>query len=270
MRPSASPISSVSIERLSLSLGGREVLSDIDLPLLRRGEVLAVVGPNGAGKSSLMRCLCGLLGFSGRLLFNGEAVAPLARHRRQWAPQIGYVPQNPAIEARINVLELLLLAQKSHDRSLGVREEELDRAERILDRLDIRHLGQRNCPDLSGGQMQMVALAQALVLGPSLLLLDEPTSALDLRHQSRSLRLIRDYSRSPGDDGASRAAAIVILHDLNLALRYADRVLLLHQGRAVTHGSLPDTLSLQAIQQSFGVEGEFVADSRGERILVIY
>ncbi|MCR9073226.1 MAG: ABC transporter ATP-binding protein [Alphaproteobacteria bacterium] len=270
MRTPTTPIASVSMEKLGVVLGGRPVLNDIDLPPLTRGEVLAVVGPNGAGKTSFMRCLCGLLRFTGRLILNGEVVAPLARHRRHWAPEIGYVPQNPTIQSRISVLELLLLAQKSHDRSLGIRDEELERAERILDRLDIRHLGQRFCPDLSGGQMQMVALAQALVLDPSLLLLDEPTSALDLRHQSRSLKLICDYSRSLASDGLPRAATIFILHDLNLALRHADRVLVLDQGRVVAHGSLPGSLSLEVIQKSFDIEGEFVVDSKGWNTLVVY
>lgn len=266
----ASSISSVGIEKLSLTLGRRTILSDIDLPTLQRGEILAIVGPNGAGKSSLMRCLCGLLKFRGRLLFNDIAVPPLAHERRQWAPHIGYVPQDAGIRAKISVIELLLAAQKTHRRSLGVRAEELERVARVLDRLEIGHLAQRLCPTLSGGQMQMVALAQALVLSPSLLLLDEPTAALDLRHQSRSLKLIRRYARKADGTGTPQAAAIIVLHDLNLALRYADRVLLIDGGRVAAHGALPDTLSLDLVRKTFGVDGEFLRNSRGEQVLVVY
>ncbi|UUX51605.1 ABC transporter ATP-binding protein [Nisaea acidiphila] len=263
-------ISSVGAENLSLSIGRRTILHGIDLPPVHRGEVLAIVGPNGAGKSSLMHCLCGLAKFDGRLLFDGVPVPAPARERRAWAPHIGYVPQNTGIRAKISVMELLLSAQKSHTRSVAVHKKELERAERVLERLDIMHLGQRLCPTLSGGQMQMVALAQALVLSPTLLLLDEPTSALDLRHQSQSLKLIRNYVRKIDEGGTPRAMALVILHDLNLALRYADRVLVIDDGRVSAHGALPETLSLDVVQRTFGVEGEFVQDSRGEQVLVAY
>lgn len=265
----APAINSVGIEGLCLSLSRQRILSDIDLPPVGRGEVLAIVGPNGAGKSSLMRCICGLLRYEGRLLFNGAPVPQLARERRAWAPQIGYVPQDATIRARISVLELLLSAQKTHGRSLAVRRKELQRAEEVLAELGIDHLGTRTCPTLSGGQMQMVALAQAFVLSPSLLLLDEPTAALDLRHQSRSLRLIRDHAKAPGADGKPKAAAIVILHDLNLALRYADRVLVIDGGRVAAHGSLPDTLTLEVVRRTFGVDGEFLQNSLGERVLAV-
>ncbi len=270
MSTAISSISSVSVEKLNLRLGQRAILTDIDLPPVQRGEILAVVGPNGAGKSSLMRCLCGLLRFQGELRFNGQPVPPLARQRRQWSPHIGYVPQDAGIRAKISVMELLLSAQKTHGHSLAVKPEELERAERILTQLDITHLAQSYCPTLSGGQMQMVALAQALVLTPSLLLLDEPTSALDLRHQSQSLKLIRNYVRTQDEHGTPNAAAIVILHDLNLALRYADKVLLIDDGQVTAHGALPDTLTLDVVSKTFGVEGEYLRNSKGDKVLVVY
>jgi iron complex transport system ATP-binding protein len=178
------------------------------------GEVIALVGPNGSGKSSLLRAAAGLLRCSGAVRCEGR---------------VGFLPQDNGARAALTVMETVLLGRI---RALGMRvpESEVARATAVLERLGIADLALRLVSELSGGQRQMVFLAQMLATDPAILLLDEPTSALDMRNQLSLLALLHTFARSEG------LLVIAALHDLNAAARFADRLLVLCDGRLVGHG----------------------------------
>jgi iron complex transport system ATP-binding protein len=202
------------------------------------GTVLAVVGPNGSGKSSLVKAIAGLCPADGRILFDGSPGRPA---------QIGYMPQDIGARAALTVLEVVLLGRLG---KLGLRVGPADLAavQAVLDELGIAALAPRYLAELSGGQRQLAFLAQALACQPPVLLLDEPISALDIRHQLQVLEIVRDLTRARG------LAAVIVVHDLNAAIRYADDLALLHQGRLVAHGAPDQVLTAQTLKDVFAVE----------------
>ncbi len=260
-------ISSLQLNHLSLSIGAHTILDNINTPNIVSGEILALIGPNGAGKSSLMQSICGLKNYSGNVLFNQTIIDKKANRRKSWINQIGYVPQRFSVSAKLSVNELLLLTQKANQRSLFINKKEIKRVADILNTLKIIHLGQQDCTTLSGGQLQLVALAQAMISNPSLLLLDEPTSALDLRHQLEVLQNIRDFVDGHHTEGKTPKLAVIVVHDLNLALRYADKILILEKGSCVAYGKAENIMTINHLKKYFHVDGELLKNSLGESVI---
>ena len=253
------------VSDLNVAFGSKRIVHDMRFDA-HEGECLAVLGCNGAGKTTLIRVLAGLLRGKGTVRLDGKALDALPPYER--SALIGYVAQSLAHgNVRLTVFELLLLVQNGHQRgafgrhTLATPPLHLERAERMLTELKLSALADA-CPDeLSGGQRQMVALALALVRQPRLLLLDEPTSALDLNNQLHLLEYVRDYTRE------HRIVTLMILHDLNQASRYADRVMLMDQGRIAALGSTADTLTESALREVYGVECEVIDLSNAERAI---
>lgn len=223
--------------QLSAGYRGRAVLGGIDLTL-QPGRLAALVGPNGSGKSTLLKCLAGLQTYQGQITLTGQP--------RQSA-QIGYMPQDLSTTAALSVLEAVLLGRVGHLR-WQVGDEDLAVAAAVLRRLGVDHLAQCYLTELSGGQRQMVFLAQALVAKPRVLLLDEPISALDLRHQLEVMDTVRALTIERG------LVTLAVLHDLNAAVRHADDVVLLHQGRVLAQGAPGDVLTPDALRCAFQVD----------------
>ncbi|EFH09782.1 ABC transporter ATP-binding protein [Pseudoroseomonas cervicalis] len=221
-------------EALTLRLGGQPILHGLDLAVAP-GEVVALLGPNGSGKSSLLRALAGLLPHGGR------RVAPA---------RTGYMPQDQgATGGALSVLEVVLLGRL---RQLGavVAEADLLAAAAALEEIGIAALAERPLAALSGGQRQMVFLAQLLAGAPEALLLDEPTSALDIRHGLHVLQLVRRLARARG------LPALVVLHDLNAAARCADRIAVLREGRLLCCDAPAAVLTPALVETVFGVVAE--------------
>ncbi len=202
------------------------------------GEVLALLGANGSGKSSLLRALAGLQRCSGSVTWDGEPAA---------AGRIGYMPQDTGVRAALTVFEVVLLG-RLRSLTLRVGAEDLAAAGAALAEIGIGDLAVRRIGALSGGQRQMVLLAQVLAGDPRALLLDEPTSALDIAHQLHVLGLLRDATRRRG------LTTIVVLHDLNAAARFADRVALLVDGRLTAVGTPAEILRPAALGSAFDVD----------------
>lgn len=234
----------LSIERLSFAYGTRLVLDDITLPGLLPGAVTAVIGPNAAGKSTLFKCIAGLLHGRGSVRVDGvsiDAMSPETRRR-----QLCYLPQEVPVNAVLTVFEAVLLARKQ-TAQWRVSTEDLAAVGEALIDLGIERLADRHLSELSGGQKQLVSLAQAVVRAPDLLLLDEPTSALDLQHQVEVLDLVTEVTR------ARSMTTMVAIHDLNLAVRYADAFIVLCEGRVYAQGLPTDVLTEAMISEVYGV-----------------
>ena len=222
---------------------GRQILEDVSFSV-PGGACLAVLGNNGAGKSTLLSCLAGLLRpRTGRVLVDGEDLLGMDAGRA--ARTVALVSQF-APASRLTVYDMVLLGRRPY---LKWDFTAADRAltEEALERLGLEDLALRYADRLSGGEGQKVQLARALVQQPKLLLLDEPTSSLDLRSQYEVLGLVSQLCREQG------ITAVAVLHDLNLALRFCHRFLLLHGGRVYAQGDA-SVVSPRAIREVYGME----------------
>jgi len=233
----------LTVANIDFSYNSHPVLSDVNFSL-DRGQVMCVLGVNGAGKSTLLKCLNRILKpQSGSVLVEGEDL--LLMSQNSVARRMGYVPQRHP-ETRLTVFEAVLIGRKPHIRwSMGSEDYEV--AERIIQQLGLAHLAMRPVSDLSGGELQKVVIARALAQAPEILLLDEPTSNLDLKNQLEVMGLIRRIVRGQG------LSALVAIHDLNMALRFADSFLFLKDQRihAISSG---EDLTSEMIRQVYGVE----------------
>ncbi|MCA3261835.1 MAG: ABC transporter ATP-binding protein [Telmatospirillum sp.] len=231
---------------LVVAYGTRSVLRGVGAAPLLPGTVTALVGPNAAGKSTLMRAIAGILPIArGTIAVDCTRIEALRlRERARW---VRYVPQTYATNARLSVYDAVHVA--AHAAAPDEAPHRIRHAvAQTLARAGLADLSERLVCDLSGGQQQLVALAQGLVRAAPVLLLDEPTSALDLRNQLEALRLLREAATR---DGITVAVA---MHDLALAARHADRVILLSQGAIVADGSPGDVFSDPECGAAYGVD----------------
>ncbi|MBA1431443.1 heme ABC transporter ATP-binding protein [Pseudomonas orientalis] len=235
------------VEALHIRRAGKTVLADVTLDLLP-GEVLGVLGPNGAGKSTLLSALCGeLLPDQGKVWLGQQELKHLSGAQR--ARRLAVLPQTSTLDFAFRVEEVVGMGRLPHQTG-RVRDEEIINA--ALHAADVGHLSGRSYLALSGGERQRVHLARVLAqLWPGeagqTLLLDEPTSMLDPLHQHTSLQAIRSFA----DRGA---AVLVILHDLNLAARYCDRILLLDGGRPHALDTPAQVLRPEPLKAVFGLD----------------
>ena len=216
----------LSVEDLTFGYSSGSVFKDIDFSV-ERGDCLAVLGTNGVGKSTLLKCLNRILKpRAGTVLIEKDEVLKLSR--RELAQRVGYVAQKNE-SARITVFDAVLLGRKPYIKWDASRKD-LDIVKEILDLLELKEHSLRYLDELSGGELQKVVIARALAQEPKLLLLDEPTSNLDLKNQLEVVSIIKKIVKE------KQIAAIVTMHDLNLALRFADKFLLLKNGSIFAAG----------------------------------
>jgi iron complex transport system ATP-binding protein len=221
-------------------------VADIDLEA-EPGEVVGLLGPNGAGKSTLVKVLAGVLGpYRGSVRVLGDELSGLAR--RELARRLAVVPQESASDVPFTALETALLGRHPHLAGLAFesdRDVELARA--ALARVGASGLAHRPLAELSSGERQRVVVARALAQDTPVLLLDEPTSFLDLRYQVELFDLLRELAREG-------RAVVAVLHDLNLAAEYCDRVALVADGRVVAAGATAEVLTYAHLTHVYGTE----------------
>lgn len=228
---------------LTFSYQDHRVLEGITLDV-EGGELVGVLGPNGCGKTTLIKCINHVHVPKGSVRFGGHDVACLGNTER--ARLFAYVPQALSIGMAMTVFESVLMGRRPHVR-WGVGDSDIGMVSAALERLKISHLAFRKVTQISGGERQKVVIARALVQDPMLLLLDEPTSALDLRHQLEVMQIIRSVVDQ------KRIGGLMAIHDLNLAARYCDRVVVLHQGRIAGQGKPSAILTEELIRNVYGV-----------------
>lgn len=245
----------LAVSGLTVRIGRHTVVQSLDCTAAA-GECVAVLGRNGAGKTSLVRGLAGLLPTTGTVTLDGALFATLPPAER--ARRIGYAAQgSAAVPVQLTTFDLLLLSLNGGRAGWRVPPDHLARVEAVLDLLGLTPLARRHPAEMSGGQRQMVALAAALVRRPRLLLLDEPTSALDLANQLALLDTVRAYTRREG------IVTLMVLHDLNMATRFADAVLMMEAGRLVHAGQTRAALTPDRIAGIFGVRCSLIAVEGG-------
>lgn len=236
------------IEGLSFAYPDKPVLQNVCSGRIPAAQLTALLGSNAAGKSTLFRCLAGLqLPEQGQITLADRRLDQLSRAER--IEQVCYMPQNYASQAALTVFEVVLLACKQLQ-DWRVKDADIDRVAALLSRFRIDHLAQRYIGELSGGQQQIVALCQAMVRPAGLFLLDEPTSALDLRHQLEVMTTLREMTRE------RQAVTIAAMHDLNLAARFADHIILMKQGQVIAAGATEAILASPELAQTYGVNIE--------------
>lgn len=232
--------STLRAENLQFSVGQRRLIDDVSLEL-KGGEVVALIGPNGAGKSTLLRLLTGYLPpDQGRCELQGKALA-------HWPPQElartrAVMRQSSELAFGFSVQQIISLGRAPHAKTHNA-----EALQQVMAQTDCLTLADRDYRQLSGGEQQRVQLARVLSQlwqpqpSPRWLFLDEPTSALDLYHQQHTLRLLRQLTRE------SPLSVCCVLHDLNLAALYADRIMLLHEGKLVASGTPADVLTAEIL-----------------------
>lgn len=244
---------------LSVSFASRQILHKLNFGPLQAGTVTALLGSNAAGKSTLLKRLAGELGGPGHVQVLGqplESWPPYHSHRP------AHVPQDISMNSSLRVFEAILLASKQGG-AWSVEDQELDKVSQMLKTLEIEALADRELAALSGGQRQLVSIAQALIRQPRVLLLDEPTSALDLQNQYEVFDLLRRVAQE-------QAMCIVMaIHDLNHALHFSDQVLVLHEGTVEALGTPQDVLTPELLKKVYGVQARLEVCSQGRPFLLV-
>lgn len=213
---------------------------------VKAGELLGLIGPNGAGKSTVLAALAGLEKFdSGSIHIDGKPIQQYSPEER--AQRLGWVEQLGTVHWPLSVERLVMLGRIPHLPSWGKPgESDIDAVELALEQSDCTSLRHRRVPTLSGGERARVLLARALAAQPGLLLADEPVSALDLAHQLQTMQLLKDYA-------SGQRGVVTVMHDLSLAVRYCNRLLLMHKGQQIAIGEPAAVLNDNNIADVYGV-----------------
>lgn len=227
--------------------GGKSELDQVDLRV-SPGEMVCVLGPNGAGKTTLVRVASGLLQpRSGNVLLWGEALP--SRSRADVARILAVVEQVQDISAAFTVREVVAMGRAPHQTAwMRATEEDQRIVDEALKRCDLLHLASRPARALSGGEQKRVAVARALAQGPKVLLLDEPGAFLDVRHQLDLYELLASEVKE------RKMACLVVMHDLNVAAQFADRIVLMKAGRVVASGTVADVMTWATLKQTFDTD----------------
>lgn len=245
---------------INTRLSGKPVLANLDLPDLWAGQLCALLGPNGSGKSTLLKSLAGVLSCQIQTLkYAGQSLLNQPDSQRQQF--FGYLPQHLPNGPHLTVPEALLLAIATF--SNDSRATQLACVEAMMRQLRIEHLASQRADQLSGGQKQLLALGQALCRNPRILLLDEPFSALDLAYQQSVITLLKRLAHE------RQLISLFVTHDLNLALRHADQVILIKDGVVQSHGEPLQALSPRKLTDTFSICARIEHCSKGQPFVIV-
>ena len=237
----------LTVKDLKIGYGQKEILRDVGFHIAK-GEMCAIVGPNGSGKTTLLRCIAGLLEPQrGEVLLDNQPVKMIGP--RQLAQRMAFVRQQTQTDLDFSAFEIVLMGRNPYQRHLeNESQHDWDIVEECMRKTHTWHLRFSRPLHLSGGELQRVMIARALAQQTPILLLDEPTSNLDIAHQFEILQLLSDINKNEGK------TILIVLHDLNLALRYCPQALVLHEATVQNHGVTREVMTKETIREVFGVE----------------
>lgn len=236
---------------------GRPIIQDISFSA-RSGEMISIIGPNGCGKSTLMKTLCGIRRpMSGSISIDGICLSQFKG--RELARTIGYVPQSFVYAGFSSVYDTVLMGRRPY-MEWSYSDEDLTAAAEAMIMMNVGGYVDRYVNELSGGQMQRVIIARAIAQNPEFYVFDEPTSAFDLRNQMDMMRMMRGIIRKKD------ACLLVALHDLNLALRYSDKVIVMADGRMHSFGPPGEVITASMIKDVYRVSADIIDGRRGPYI----
>lgn len=252
----------LSAEAITLAYGDRTVVERLNLEIAP-GRITAIVGANGCGKSTLLRALARLIApREGQVVLDGKALHQ--RHSKEIARTLGLLPQSPIAPEGIAVADLVGRGRHPHQRLLARwSARDYDAVAAALAATGTEDLADRSIDELSGGQRQRVWIAMALAQETDILLLDEPTTFLDVAHQIDVLDLLTDLNRDRG------TTIVMVLHDLNLAARYADELVAVREGRVHAIGDPAQVVTADLVREVFGLESRVIADPVSGKPLVL-
>ena len=246
------------ISELSFRYRKNEVLRNVDFSV-RPGQLLSLVGPNGAGKSTLLRCILGILKpTDGDILIDQRPLKSMSRKER--ARHLAYVPQSTPSKFPLKAFDVVLMGRRPHIQWTPSRKD-LEAIENLLQSMGLSEIALRDFGRLSGGQQQRIVLARAFAQEAGYLLLDEPTSNLDLRHQLEVMEMLSAMTRQ------RRLGVILAIHDLNLAARFSDTIVMLSDGRIHSSGTPEEVMHEESIREVYGVEVAISQNSGHRHIL---
>ena len=234
----------ITIKNLTFSYNSHMILDDINL-VIENSEILSLVGPNGSGKTTLIKCIDRILKPKGSILLDGQEIERMSR--QDVARKIGYVPQSSSSLLATTVFDTVLMGRRPH---IGwrVEDEDLEKVAEVLEKLKLDDLAMRDFSQLSGGQKQKVLIARALAQEPAVLLLDEPTSNLDMLHQLEVMETVSTLVKE------KKISAVMAIHDLNLASRFSDKLVMLKKGKIYAAGGPKALLNEYNIGNVYGIE----------------
>lgn len=261
VQPGSDGVPRLAAKGVTVGYGDRTVIDALDVTI-PPGVVTTIIGPNGCGKSTLLRTLSRLLKpTNGSVVLDGEDIARL--RTRDVAKKLGLLPQAPVAPEGLTVADLV--ARGRHPHQSWLRQWSSDDAsvvERALAMTGVADLADRPVDALSGGQRQRVWISMTLAQGTDLLLLDEPTTYLDLAHAVDVLDLVDDLHESG-------CTVVMVLHDLNLAARYSDNLIVMKDGSVLAQGHPREVLTAELLHEAFGLRAVVIDDPVGDRPLVV-
>ncbi|WP_020586474.1 ABC transporter ATP-binding protein [Desulfobacter curvatus] len=232
------------VDALSFGYKKRTILTDISLEV-HKGQIVSIAGPNGTGKTTLIKCLAGIQKPScGSILINGKDA--FGMNRREHARCVGYVPQSSPSKFPITVFEAVLMGRRPYI-TWKPTQNDFEKTAQVIESMNLKDIALRDFDNLSGGQKQKVLLARAIAQDTDILLLDEPTSNLDLKHQLEVLEMISSLVKT------NQMAAVLAMHDLNLASRFSHRMVMMKEGQILCSGTPGDVMTPENISTVYGI-----------------
>jgi iron complex transport system ATP-binding protein len=261
VKPGVDGASRLAARGVTVGYGARTVIDELDVTV-PPGVVTTIIGPNGCGKSTLLRTLSRLLKpAGGRVVLDGEDIATL--RTRDVAKKLGLLPQAPVAPEGLTVSDLVARGRHPHQSWLRQwSSDDADVVARALAMTGVSGLADRPVDSLSGGQRQRVWISMTLAQGTDLLLLDEPTTYLDLAHAIDVLDLVDDLHESG-------CTVVMVLHDLNLATRYSDNLVVMRDGAILAQGHPRDVITAELLHEAFGLRAKVIDDPVGDRPLIV-
>jgi iron complex transport system ATP-binding protein len=238
---------SIEAKDLTFGYGNGSILEQLNFEI-NKGSFISIIGPNGSGKSTLLKNICAeLVPQAGMVLLENQDVFKIKK--KKLAQNMAVVPQDTGVDFAFSVMETVLMGRMPHQKRFqGDSEEDLEIVQWAMELTNVWHLRERNINELSGGERQRVIVARALAQEPKVLLLDEPTSHLDIQHQFELLELVEDLNR------IKDITIIAVLHDLNLAAQFSEKIILLSKGKIMAYGNPGEVLTIENIREIYHIE----------------